>query len=52
MKILSVEDEARVLQFIRQGLEENGFEVDFAYDGEIGRKLALSKTYDLIILDV
>ncbi|MCC7332057.1 MAG: response regulator transcription factor [Flavobacteriales bacterium] len=51
-KILIVEDEVRVLQFIKQGLEENGFEVDYAYDGECGRKLAFSKKYDLIVLDV
>ncbi|MBW7936861.1 MAG: response regulator transcription factor [Flavobacteriales bacterium] len=52
LKILIVEDEARVLQFIKQGLEENGFDVDFAYDGECGRKLAFSNKYDLIVLDV
>lgn len=52
LKILIVEDETRVLQFIKQGLEENGFEVDFAYDGECGKKLALSKKYDVIVLDV
>lgn len=52
LKLLIVEDESRVLQFIKQGLEENGFEVDFAYDGECGRKLALSKKYDVIILDI
>lgn len=51
-KILVVEDEPDVLQFIRQGLEENGFEVEFAYDGECGKKLALSKNYDVIILDI
>lgn len=51
-KILVVEDEPDVLQFIKQGLEENGFEVEFAYDGECGKKLALSKIYDVIILDV
>lgn len=52
LKILVVEDEPDVLQFIKQGLEENDFDVDFAYDGECGKKLALSKTYDVIILDV
>ncbi len=52
LKILIVEDEAKVLQFIRQGLEENSFDVDFAYDGECGKKLALSKDYDIIILDI
>lgn len=52
LKILIVEDETKVLQFIKQGLEENGFDVDFAYDGECGKKLALSKNYDVIILDI
>lgn len=52
LKVLIVEDEPGVLQFIKQGLEENNFEVDFAYDGECGRKLALSKKYNVIILDV
>jgi len=52
LKILIVEDEARVLQFIKQGLEENGFEIDVAYDGDCGKKLALNKKYDLILLDV
>jgi len=51
-KILVVEDEPDVLRFIKQGLEENGFDVDFAYDGECGKKLALSKHYDVIILDI
>ncbi len=52
LKLLIVEDEYKVLQFIKQGLEENGCEVDFAYDGECGKKLALSKKYDIIVLDV
>lgn len=52
LKALIVEDEPGVLQFIKQGLEEDGFEVDFAYDGECGRKLSLSKKYDIIILDI
>ncbi|MBK6626408.1 MAG: response regulator transcription factor [Flavobacteriales bacterium] len=51
-RILIVEDEPDVLQFIRQGLEEHGFTVDFAYDGECGKKLALSRNYDLIVLDL
>jgi len=52
LKILLVEDELKVLQFIRQGLEEHGFEVEYAYDGEFGLKLALSHSFDLIVLDV
>lgn len=52
LKILIVEDDPDVLQFIRQGLQEQGAEVDFAYDGECGKKLAFSKPHDVIILDV
>ena len=52
MKILLVEDEPKVSAFIRRGLEEEGYEVEVAYDGHFGRQLALSHTYDLLILDV
>lgn len=52
LKVLIVEDEPGILQFIKQGLDEVGFEVDFAYDGECGKKLILSKKYDVIILDI
>src|SRR5690554_2195889 len=51
-KVLVIEDEPDVLQFIKQGLEENGFDVEFAYDGECGKKLALSNHYDVIIFDI
>ena len=52
MKILIVEDELQVSSFIRQGLEELGFEVDVAFDGQIGRRLALSREYDVILMDI
>jgi len=52
MKILIVEDEKRVVEFIKKGLEEQMYEVDVAYDGFFGRKLALERDYDLIILDI
>ncbi|RSK29900.1 response regulator [Hymenobacter metallilatus] len=52
MKILLVEDEPKVSAFIKRGLEEEGFEVEVAYDGRFGRQLALSHSYELIILDV
>jgi DNA-binding response OmpR family regulator len=52
LKILIVEDEPKVLQFIEQGLKENGYEVDIAYDGFCGEKLAFSKKYDIIVLDI
>lgn len=52
MKILVVEDELKVANFIKSGLEEHGHEVDVANDGEKGEKLSLANTYDLIILDI
>lgn len=52
MNILVVEDEAKVADFLKKGLEENGYTVDLAYDGFIGEKLALRNDYDILILDV
>jgi len=52
MKILVVEDEQQVAGLIKQGLEEQAFEVDVAFDGTIGKHMALSRSYDLILLDV
>ncbi|MGV3641844.1 MAG: response regulator [Adhaeribacter sp.] len=52
MRILLVEDEPKVASFIKKGLEEQSYEVDQAYDGFFGKKLALENEYDLIILDV
>ncbi|NDK56588.1 response regulator transcription factor [Pontibacter fetidus] len=52
MKVLLIEDEPKVAAFIKKGLEEQAFEVDQAYDGTFGVKLALQKEYDVIILDV
>ena len=50
--ILFVEDEPKVAASVKQGLEENGFEVDIAPDGAVGSFLASSKKFDLILLDV
>lgn len=52
MKILLVEDEPKVAAFIKKGLEEQAHDVQSAYDGYFGKKLALENDYDLIILDV
>lgn len=52
LKLLLLEDEPKTLQSIRQGLEENGYEVDFAYDGLIGLQLARRNQYQLIISDI
>ena len=52
MKILIVEDERKMGDYLRQGLAESGYVVDLARDGVDGRHLALNGEYDLIILDV
>jgi len=51
-KILIVEDEPKVAGFIKQGLEESNFIAEIAYDGSMGKAMALSNKYDLIILDI
>lgn len=52
MKILVIEDEQQVASFIKQGLEEHAFDVDVAYDGAIGKRLALGRQYDVVLLDL
>jgi DNA-binding response OmpR family regulator len=53
MRILVVEDERKVASFIRQGLEEEGHQVDVAEDGDSALDLAAGDpAYDLIVLDV
>ncbi|WP_211221693.1 response regulator transcription factor [Spirosoma panaciterrae] len=52
MKILVVEDEPKLASFVRKGLEEQSCEVDVAYDGQLGRTMALNNLYDVIIMDI
>ena len=52
MRILLVEDDADLAQFIRKGLKEEHYAVDVAADGETGLALALDNAYDLMILDI
>ena len=52
MRILVVEDEARVASFLKRGLEAESFAVDVAGDGQDGLHLATVHEYDLILLDV
>lgn len=52
IKILIVEDEPKVANAIQQGLEENDLQAEVAYDGLVGKKMALSNHYDLVILDI
>jgi two-component system copper resistance phosphate regulon response regulator CusR len=51
MKILIIEDEHKIANLIKQGLEQERFVVDVAYDGTAGYDYASSEPYDLIILD-
>ncbi|MDD2308313.1 MAG: response regulator transcription factor [Desulfuromonadaceae bacterium] len=51
MKILIVEDEKKVANFIKRGLEEDSYQVTLSYDGADGIKRANSDEFDLIILD-
>jgi two-component system copper resistance phosphate regulon response regulator CusR len=52
MPILVIEDEPRILAFLRRGLEAQGFVVDAAGDGATGLRRARSRRYDLVILDL
>jgi len=52
MRILVVEDERKVAEFIRRGLEEDGYVVDVALDGDEGYFRASTNDYDLLLLDV
>jgi DNA-binding response OmpR family regulator len=52
MRVLIVEDEPKVASFLKQGLEEESYDVDVAFDGQMGRRLAIGKAYDIILMDV
>lgn len=52
MRILVVEDEHRIAQAIKEGLEQESYAVDVCYDGQDGYDTASADDYDLIIMDV
>jgi DNA-binding response OmpR family regulator len=52
MRLLVVEDEVRLAQALKRGLEAEGFEVDVAHDGLTGFALAQEGHYDAMILDI
>lgn len=52
MKILIVEDELKIGNYLKQGLSEAGFIVDLTRNGVDGLHLALNENYDLIVLDI
>lgn len=51
MHILIVEDEAGIVQFLQQGLEEEGYKISTAADGELGLQLLSKENFDLVLLD-
>jgi heavy metal response regulator len=52
MRILVVEDEKKVADFVKKGLQEQGYAVDTAYNGAEGFNIAMHALHDLIILDI
>jgi DNA-binding response OmpR family regulator len=52
MKVLLVEDEKQIAGFVRKGLEEQGFAVEWVADGDHAYQLATTQQYDAIILDI
>ena len=52
MKVLVIEDDPTVGQFVKRGLEEARWSVDLVADGEEGEALAKSQAYDLVVLDL
>ncbi len=52
MNVLFVEDEAKIADFVRAGLKEQGFTVDYCDNGDDGYLQALDNEYDAIILDI
>ena len=52
MKVLVIEDDPTVGQFVKRGLEEARYTVDLVADGEEGEQLAKSQPYDLVVLDL
>ena len=52
MRILVVEDEHKIGNSIKKGLEQENFAVDLAFNGRDGLDLAISEDYDLLVLDI
>jgi DNA-binding response OmpR family regulator len=52
VRILVVEDEPGIANFVRQGLMEAGYAVDLAWDGQEGLDYALAADYDALVLDI
>ena len=51
MHVLIIEDDTQTAKFIQKGLQESGFTVDHATDGEAGLQHAMSNNYDALVID-
>jgi two-component system response regulator MprA len=51
-RILVIEDEVKITDFLRRGLSYEGYEVDIAHDGEAGLAKARDDPPDLVVLDI
>src|SRR6188474_729020 len=52
MRVLIVEDDLEIASFVAHGLQNGGYEVDRARDGETGLKMALTAGYDVAVVDL
>jgi two-component system copper resistance phosphate regulon response regulator CusR len=52
MRLLLVEDEIEIQSFLRRSLEESGYEVEVAPDGETAENFAVESTFDILIVDL
>lgn len=52
MKILVIEDDEKIVNFLKKGLEEESYSVDYSLNGDEGLYLASVNAYDLILLDI
>src|SRR5437763_7343125 len=52
LRVLVVEDERKVLRSLQRGLEQEGYEVSTADDGDAGYELAVTESFDCLVLDL
>jgi DNA-binding response OmpR family regulator len=52
MRVLIIEDEQRIAAAIKQGLEQEAYAVDIAFDGDEGYRSAVAEEYDILVVDV
>ena len=52
MRLLLVEDDDQIAQFVQQGLEEAGYVVDWTANGEDSFRMGLNESYDVAVIDL